>query len=43
MSSDDFLKLLVSKNVDQATIDSFRDYLPLVKLKTAAILNQCGF
>jgi len=43
MSPDDFLKLLVSKNVDQATIESFRDYLPLVKLKTAAILSQCGF
>ena len=43
MSPDDFLKLLISKNIDQTTIDSFRDYLPLVKLKTAAILNQCGF
>jgi hypothetical protein len=43
MSPDEFLKLLDSKNVDQETIDSFRDYLPLVKIKTVAILSQCGF
>lgn len=43
MSPEEFIELLASKDVDQETIDSLRDFLPLVKLRTITVLKQCGF
>jgi len=43
MTPEEFIELLASKEVDQETIDSLRDFLPLVKLRTITVLKQCGF
>lgn len=43
MTLQNFIDFLASKRIDQATIDSLRSYLPLIKLKTASILSKCGF
>ena len=43
MTSEEFTELLASKEVDQETLDSLRGYLPLIKIKTIAVLKKCGF
>jgi hypothetical protein len=43
LSNEDFLGLLKNYGVDQATLDSMKDYAPLFKLNVAGALLTCGY
>jgi hypothetical protein len=42
MSDEQFIKLLSGKGIDQETINTYKDYVPLIRLNVVTTLATCG-